>query len=44
MTLEKIGETLGITRERTRQIEEKAMKKVKRILAKNNISSVSGFM
>lgn len=37
MTLEEIGEKYGVTRERIRQIEEKTLKKLRRIFARNNI-------
>lgn len=37
-TLETIGERFGVTRERIRQIEAKAMEKIRRILKKQNIT------
>lgn len=37
MTLEQVGEKFGVTRERIRQIEVKAMKKLKAGLKNNNI-------
>ena len=37
-TLESIGERFGVTRERIRQIEAKAMEKIRRILKKQNIT------
>lgn len=37
MTLEEIAQKYGVTRERIRQVEEKTLKKLRRIFAKNNI-------
>jgi len=37
-TLETIGEKFGVTRERIRQIEAKAMEKIRKILKKQNIT------
>lgn len=39
-TLEEIGRALGVTRERVRQIEVRAMEKLKRIVASDNIASL----
>lgn len=39
-TLEEIGKALGVTRERVRQIEVKAMEKLKRIVERDNIASL----
>ena len=39
-TLEEIGKALGVTRERVRQIEVKAMEKLKRIVERANIASL----
>jgi RNA polymerase primary sigma factor len=39
-TLEEIGKALGVTRERVRQIEVKAMDKLKRIIAGDNVASL----
>jgi len=36
MTLEKIGEKLGITKERVRQLNVKAMKKLRTLVEQNN--------
>jgi len=38
MTLEAIGKILGVTRERVRQIENKSLLKLRRIIKKNNIA------
>lgn len=38
-TLESIGKTFGVTRERVRQIEVKALDKLKRIISQSNITS-----
>lgn len=37
MTLEEIGQQLGLTRERVRQREQKALRKLKLVFLKNNI-------
>ncbi|MBI5644282.1 MAG: sigma-70 family RNA polymerase sigma factor [Deltaproteobacteria bacterium] len=39
-TLEEIGKAIGVTRERVRQIEVKALVKLKKIIEKNNIASL----
>ena len=39
-TLEEIGNALGVTRERVRQIEVKAMDKLRRIVARDNVASL----
>jgi RNA polymerase sigma-32 factor len=39
MTLEKLGEKFKISRERIRQIEKSAIKKIKKILVKNGITA-----
>ena len=39
-TLEEIGKALGVTRERVRQIEVKAMEKLKRIVERANVASL----
>lgn len=39
-TLEEIGKALGVTRERVRQIEVKAMDKLKKIIAADNVASL----
>jgi len=38
MTLDAIGKILGVTRERVRQIENKSLLKLRRIIKKNNIA------
>ena len=39
MTLEKLGKKFKISRERVRQIEKTAIKKIKKILLKNGITA-----
>ena len=41
MTLEEIADTLGITRERVRQIEKKALYRIKKALRDRGINSYS---
>ena len=38
MTLDAIGKIMGVTRERIRQIETKALLKLRRIIKKNDIA------
>ena len=40
MTLEQIGKIFGITRERIRQIEAKALKKLKKRMSHTNVQEV----
>ena len=42
MTLEEIGERLDLTRERVRQIKEKAIRKLKKPAASNLLKSYLG--
>ncbi|MFC5608205.1 sigma factor-like helix-turn-helix DNA-binding protein [Variovorax soli] len=39
MTLQEVGEALGVTRERVRQIEERALRKCATLLAERGISA-----
>jgi RNA polymerase primary sigma factor len=40
-TLESIGKTFGVTRERIRQIEQKALNKLRKIVKRRNIGTES---
>jgi RNA polymerase primary sigma factor len=42
MTLEEIGELLGITRERVRQIKEKALSRLRHVSRKSILESFLG--
>lgn len=41
MTLEEVGDKMGVTRERVRQVEQKALRKLRKILHQKGVSSVS---